>query len=194
MIAQKSQCHDETSILCYHSTQSDALDLHAKTIDESQRGEDVHHILHDGDKHGDTRVLHADVPSQEPVKSHHGWCSPDNHIIIGSGEGHHIWRRTDQPEHQPFHRYLEHDEQQGDAQRNHHRANQNPRDFPEIPAPQSLRRHSAGTHTKEAEKPIDKIENHRANGHSADIDRTAHVAHDGDIDHSQQGHGDVRHD
>ena len=117
---EQPQSHDETGILCDDCTPSHTLDLHAETIDERQAGEDVYDVLSDGDDHWKTSVLHTDIPTRETEQRQRGRSAPYDDIKIGGGKGSHIGCRPYQPKHQPFHRDLEHDEQQGDAQANRH--------------------------------------------------------------------------
>ena len=132
---QEPQGDDETGILRDDRPQGHAFDLHAEDIDECQRGKDVHDVLSNGDDHGEARVLHANEPPRQAVEAQYGRCAPDDDIEIGGGEGCDILRGSDQQKRRPFHRHLQHDEQQGDAKGERHRAYQQARDGSHVPAP-----------------------------------------------------------
>ena len=108
---QQSHSHDETGILCDDGTQSHTLDPHAEAIDQRQRGEDVHHILHDADEHWEARVLHTDKPARKAVESQYGRSAPDNDKEIGLCIRQDISRGAYQRKRNPFHQYLKDNKQ-----------------------------------------------------------------------------------
>ena len=143
---QQSDSHDETSILCYNSTQSHTLDLHAKAINQRERSQDVHHVLHDADEHGESRVLHTNKPTHQTEKCQRSRSTPDHDVKVGGSKGRNILRRSNQGESSPFHRNLKHYQQECDAKGDDDRAHQNPCDFSQISAPQSLGGHTTRAH------------------------------------------------
>ena len=108
---EQSQGHQESRILGDDRPQGYAFYLHAEAVDQRQRGQDIDDVLSDGDHHRDARVLHADIPAGETIQPQYRRCAPNDDVEIDGGAGHHVIRRSYQPEHQPLQRHLQHDEQ-----------------------------------------------------------------------------------
>ena len=114
--------NEEARILCDDRSKGHSLDLHAKSIDQQQTHQDVDHVLSDGDQHGNTGVLHADIPTRQTEQSQRGRSAPDHDVEIGGGRWLHVGCRTDQPEHHEPQWHLEDQQDKGNTQGDGHRA------------------------------------------------------------------------
>lgn len=84
---QHDECHQYTAPLRQQCAHGHAFDFHSHAIDEEAGEADVHHILRDGDNHGQRGVLHPYEPSREGVERKRWQCSPYAYIIIGVDDG-----------------------------------------------------------------------------------------------------------
>ena len=72
------------------------------------------------------------------------------------------------------------------------RAQQDSRPLTLVPRPLRLRRKARGRHPQEAESPVQRRQDHRADPHRAEAGRIAQLADDGGIDRAQKRHGGIR--
>ena len=68
---------------------------------------------------------------------------------------------------------------------------QEPQHLSKISPSQSLRSHSAGSHSQKSEKPVDDIEEHRPYGNGSDVSRIADMPDDSDINQTQKRYRDI---
>lgn len=177
--------------------------LHPKMADQhkQQRGQDVHHVLPYGNKHGQARVLHTDEPARQGIQPQHSRRAPYARIIIGCTQCAHVGRGLHQPEREQLERHLQRHNDGAEQERRQQAAVQNVEGggvagstaLSGLPA-ESLGCKPARAHAQKTEKPVHHIENHRPHGNGANVGGTAHVAHNGHVAKPQQRHRDVRHD
>jgi hypothetical protein len=151
-------------------------------------------VLPDGDVHGKAGVLHPDEPTVERKQRQHGRGRPDTDAEIGDSQrpdG--IGGGNDEVRH-PLDGTL----QKEDADTAHHGYQQGDAEHPtlrlDMSLPEGLSGESAGAHAQEIEEPIDHIEYQATHGNSSDGCGRPYMPRDGNIDHTQQGHGDIRDD
>ena len=164
---------------------------HTADKDQQQRGYDVHHILCQRYHHRNARVLHTDKPARKSVESEHCRGSPDTDITVSSCQFHDIRFRRHRPESAAYQPFLENEEQHSYPHPDTQRAHQEPQHLSQISPSQSLRSHSAGSHSQESEKPVDDIEEHRPYGNGSDVSRIADMPDDGDIHQTQKRYRDI---
>ena len=189
----QSQGHEKTAPLRHEGACGYAFHLHAQHIDEQQRHDDVHDVLHYGDDHGRARVLHADEPAVQRKQRQRGRCPPDADIKIDGGEPSHLVGGRHDIKAQLAYGYLK-QQQTGTQQESHEqRMPEQPMALGHIATSKRLRRKSTGAHTKESKQPVHHVEQHAAHGNGSDVGCRTQMARDGHVDKSQQRHGDVAH-
>lgn len=91
-------------------------------------------------------------------------------------------------------RLLQQQEQHTHPQAHEQRAAQQTAHTARIIASIGLRREATGAHAEKAHRPIHHAKDHGAHGDSGDIGGGAYMAHDRQVDKTQQGYRDVAHD
>ena len=185
---------EQPGILGDERAQGNAGHFHAEDEYEKQARGDVHHVLHDGHIHGNPRILHADEPPREAVRSQDGRCAPDADMEIERGHFPYFRAGVDEGEGCPSDGVLQNQEQGGHCHGHGERAEQDAHALRKVALAIGLRGQPPGSHAEEAEHPVNHVEKHASHGDGPDVGRVAQMACDGHVCQSQQRHGDVGHD
>ena len=180
--------------MCDDCSQRHTLNLHPQAEHKRQTGGNVHHVLHDGDKHRNTSVLHPDKPAVQTVDAHHGRCPPDADIEIGGCQRQDVCCRVHQQQGKLANGDLQDDETERDADSHSQRADKQAHHLRHVAAAKRLRGHTAGAHTQKTKQPVEQVENHRPHGNGSDIGGAAHVADNSHVNQPKQRYGDIRYD
>ena len=188
--AQEEDAEGEAGVLGEDGAEGDAGDVPPQAQHEEERGEDVDNVERDGDPHGGLGVLHADEPAFDGVEAEGGRSGPDADEEVGQRHLHHLAAAFEDDGHEQRYGPLQGDEHQGDGQCDGAGADEGGEGFVPALGAVGLGGEAGGAHAEEAEVPIDEVEDGGADGDGPDVGG-GEVAHDGHVDHAEQGHGDV---
>ena len=158
---------------------------------KQHRQHDVHHVDEHLNHQRQLDVTQAIKPAEDGVSGEHGGHRPDADQKILACVTFDFGAGVDHPEREPHDRQL----QRHDRAADHARQQQCPRDHRAhlgvFTRAARLRRRPSGAHAQTVEQMVEVVEQHRADGHCADVVRLRQMADHGGIHRTQQRHGDI---
>ena len=134
----EQEIDQKSAPLCNDGAQRYTFDLHAQSEHQDQRCNDIHHILGNGNKHRNARILHPYIPARQTKESKHSRRTPYTYIKIGGCQGAHVCVRLHQQKSQFTNRQLKEEDCQRNDRCNTKTAHQDACIFCQIPTSKRL--------------------------------------------------------